>query len=83
MTRKKIALKKNNNKQFANTHRSGRDGISKFILMLQKGVYPYEYTKDWEKFNAKFLPTKETFYSNLNMESITDLDNRQRRLDRL
>ena len=51
--------------------------------MLQKGVYPYEYTKDWEKFNAKFLPTKETFYSNLNMESITDLDNRQRRLDRL
>ena len=51
--------------------------------MLQKGVYPYEYTKDSEKFNAKFLPTKETFYSNLNMESITDLDNRQRRLDRL
>ena len=44
--------------------------------MLQKGVYPYEYTKDWGKFNAKFLPTKETFYSNLNMESITDLDNR-------
>ena len=28
----------------------------------------------WEKFNKKSLPEKEEFYSNLNMEDITDSD---------
>ena len=37
--------------------------------MLWKGVYPYEYMGDWEKFNEK-----EDFYSHLNMEDITDAD---------
>ena len=27
---------------------------------------------DWEKFDKKSLPEKEQFYSNLNMEDITD-----------
>ena len=42
--------------------------------MLQKGVYPYEYMDDWEKFNETSLPEKEDFYSNLKMEGITDVD---------
>ena len=29
---------------------------------------------DWEKFNKAKLPEKEEFYSNLNMEDITDAD---------
>ena len=29
---------------------------------------------DWEKFNKTTLPEKEEFYSNLNMEDITDAD---------
>ena len=29
---------------------------------------------DWEKFNQTSLPKKEEFYSNLNMEDITDSD---------
>ena len=29
---------------------------------------------DWEKFNETTLPEKEEFYSNLNMEGITDAD---------
>ena len=29
---------------------------------------------DWEKFNETTLPEKEEFYSNLNMEEITDAD---------
>ena len=29
--------------------------------MLPKGVYPYEYMDDWEKFNATSLPEKEDF----------------------
>ena len=40
--------------------------------MLRKGVYPYEYTDDLEKFNEKELREKEEFYSNLNLEDITD-----------
>ena len=30
---------------------------------------------DWEKFNETSLPEKENFYSDLNMEDITDADN--------
>ena len=47
--------------------------------MLQKGVYPYEYTDDWEKFNETLLPEKEDFYSHLNLEDITDADNAHRK----
>ena len=42
--------------------------------MLQKGVCPYEYIDDWEKFNEISLPEKEGFYSHLNMKDITDAD---------
>ena len=42
--------------------------------MLRKGVCPYEYMDNWEKVNETTLPEKEEFYSNLNMEDITDED---------
>ena len=42
--------------------------------MLRKGVYPYEYMDDWEKFNETSLTEKEYFYNYLNMEDITDTD---------
>ena len=47
---------------------------NKFILLLRKGVYPYEYMDEWEKFNEATLPEKEEFYSNLNMEDIQVAD---------
>ena len=50
--------------------------INKFILLLRKGVYPYEYMDSWERFDETSLPDKEAFYSNLNMEDITDVDHR-------
>ena len=53
---------------------SGR--INKFILLLRKGLYPYEYMDNWERFNETSLPNKESFYSNLNMEDIDDIDYR-------
>ena len=47
---------------------------NKFILLLQKDVYPYEYMDNWENFNETSLPETEDFYSHLNMEDITDAD---------
>ena len=44
--------------------------------MLRKGVYPYEYMDNWERFNDTSLPSKESFYSNLNMENIEYIDYR-------
>ena len=44
--------------------------------MLRKGVYPYEYMDSWERFNETSLPSREDFYSNLNMEDIDDIDYR-------
>ena len=44
--------------------------------MLRKGVYPYEYMNSYEGFNEKLLPSKEDFYSNLNMEDISNIDYR-------
>ena len=46
--------------------------LNKFELLLQKGVYPYEYMDSWERFNETSLPDKESFYSELNKENITD-----------
>ena len=44
--------------------------------MLRKGVYLYEYADTWERFSEISLPSKEDFYSNLNMEDISDIDYR-------
>ena len=45
--------------------------LSKFILLLRKGVYPYEDMDSWDRFN-KTLPPRKYFYSELNKEGITD-----------
>ena len=47
---------------------------NKFILLLQKGIYPSVYMDDWEKFNETWLPEKEDFYSHLGIENINDAD---------
>ena len=61
-------------KRLKHTFKFSNYDINKFILLLRKGVYPYEYINEWKKFNETLLPEKEEFYSNLNMESITDAD---------
>ena len=45
----------------------------KLDLMVRKGVYPYDYMDSFDKFNDQ-LPSKESFYSILNNEHITNED---------
>ena len=67
---------KNLIKRFTNTYKFCNGDINKFILLLRKGVYPYEYMDSWERFDETSLPDKEAFHSNLNMKDITDVDYR-------
>ena len=60
-------------KRFASTYEICNKDLNKFILLLRIGVYPYEYMDSWERFHETSLPSKEDFYSNLNMENIHDI----------
>ena len=44
--------------QYFNTYKFSNNDNDKIILFLQKGVYPYKYMDDWEKFNEILLPEK-------------------------
>ena len=60
--------------KFPNVYKFCNKDLNKFILLLTKGVYPYEYMDSWERFNGESLPDKESFHSNLNLENIIDED---------
>ena len=72
----KKKLNKDLIKKIKNTCSFCNSDLNKFILLLRKGVYPYEYMDSWEKFNETSLPSKKEFYSNLNMEDIDEIDYR-------
>ena len=63
-------------KRFASTYEFCNNDLNRFVLLLRKGVYPYEYADNWERFSEISLPSKKKFYSNLNMEDISDNDYR-------
>ena len=60
--------------RFVNTCKFANHDINKFILLLQKCIYPYTYVDDWKKVSEKSFLEKEDFYSHLNMKDITDAD---------
>ena len=59
---------------FPNTYQFCNGDLNKFVFLLKKGVYPYECMDSWEKFGETSLPPKEDFYSELNLEGISDKD---------
>ena len=61
-------------KRFANTYEFCNGDINKFVSLLRKGVYPYEYMDSWERFAETSLPDKKYFYSELYLEDTTDKD---------
>ena len=70
----KKGLNKKLIERFSNVYEFCSYDMNKFMVLLRKGVYPYEYMDEWNKFNEKKLPCKESFYSNLTMEDISDTD---------
>ena len=61
---------------FASTYEFCNKDLNKCILLLRKGVYPYNYMDNWKRFNETSLTSKESFYCNLNMENIDNIDYR-------
>ena len=61
-------------RRFKNTFTFSDNEINKFILLLRKGVYPYEYVDEWEKFNETALRESREFHSNFNIEDVKDVD---------
>ena len=62
--------------KFKYIYRFCNGDISKFMLLLRKGIYPYEYMDDWNRFDEEKLPDKDYFYSSLNMQEISEIDYR-------
>ena len=62
----------NDPEDFRITARYEPDG-AKHQLLLQKGVYPYEYMDCWEMF-ADPLPLQDAFYSKLSDDHISAID---------
>ena len=60
---KKRSLKPINEliKTFPNVYQFCNKDIDKFVLLLRKGVYPYEYIDSWERFDEISLPDKKSF----------------------
>ena len=61
-------------KKFPRTCKFCNGNLNKFVLLLRKGVYPYQYMDSWEKFNETSLSHKNIFYSELSLEDINDKD---------
>ena len=61
-------------KKFPNVYQFCNGDTNKFVLLLRKGVYSYEYMESWERFNETSLPDKKAIYRELYLENITDED---------
>ena len=61
--------------RYANTYKFCNNDLNRFIMLLRKGVYLYEYMDTWEKYDET-LPNEKSFYSSLTMENINDIDYR-------
>ena len=63
-------------KRFASVYKFCNKEINKFILLLRKGVYPYDYMDNRKSFNETSFSDQKDFHSILNMEDISDIDYR-------
>ena len=61
-------------KKFLSIYQVCNGDINKFVLLLRKSIYPYEYINSWKRFLEILLPDKKVFYCELYLEDITDED---------
>ena len=61
-------------KNFPTLYKFFNGDLNDFFLLLRKDIYPYEYMDSWERFDDGTIPPNEAFYSELDLESITDKD---------
>ena len=47
---------------------------NQYKLLIKKGICPYEYMTDWDKFKETKFPPREAFYSKLNMSDVGNED---------
>ena len=55
--------------RFPSTFKLCKKNMEKFILLLKKCVYPYEYMDSFDKFDETTLPNIENFYSSLELRN--------------
>ena len=60
--------------KFPNIYQICNVDLNEFVLLLRKGVCPYEDMDSWENFDETSLPDKEPFYRKLTLEDISDKD---------
>ena len=60
--------------KFPRTYKCCNGNLNKFVLLLRKGVHPYDHMDSWEIFYETSLPHKKSFYSELNLANISDKD---------
>ena len=48
-------------KRFANIYEFCNEDIDKFIFLLRKGVYPYQYMDSWERFDSDTVQLSDVF----------------------
>ena len=63
-------------KRFASVYKFCNKEINKFILLLRKGVYPYDHMDSGKSFNETSFSDQKDFHNILNMENISDIDYR-------
>lgn len=63
--KKKTILKPNYDVEFKEEEQT-------FVIPRLKGVYPYEFTDSWEKFEHSEILTREDFYDSLNKKEISE-----------
>ena len=76
---KKTISKDYNNeptKRFINTYQFCENDNNKFLMLIRKVIYPYEYMDSCNKFDQDELPPVKSFYSELTMDNITNSDYR-------
>ena len=46
--------------KFSRMYQFSNGDLNKFVLLLRKSVYPYEYMDSWERFDEISLPDKKS-----------------------